>query len=401
MVKPPGVVGIVIAKTDDHHRQRQGLAPGFSTTALAAQEARIQMYIDHFISQVAEDASSGPLDMAERINWAIFDVIGDLGFGESFGCLENRHTHPWIRNLTSQTTIFVWFTAIDRYGLSRLMSHLIPKSVLEARDADMKFVSDKIDKRVSQGMRNDFLDQVLKRPLLSPHDIEHTPSSKLTGMSLEELKVNASVVALAGSETTATLLAGTLNALLLNPHVLTKLTSDVRSTFSAYNDITIASASLVIYLRHVLDEALRFYNPAPFVSGRLVPPGGRMVSSRYHPAGTGIHVCAHAAYRSPHNFARPDEFIPERWGNPKPEEFVNDNKDNVFQPFSYGPRNCIGRNLAYAEMRVLMAKFLWKFDIAIPEEKEEEMRSWVERQKVWIIWEKMPLWVDVREREME
>jgi averantin hydroxylase len=401
MSKLPGADGIVVASTEVHQRQRQALAPGFSTTALVAQEFRIQMYVDQFISQVAQDAPSGPLNMAERVNWAIFDVIGDLGFGESFGCLENRHTHPWILNLTSLTTMLVWLTAINRYGLSRLMSHLIPKSVLEARDADIKFVSDKIDNRVSQGSRNDFLDQVLKHPLLSAHDVAHIPPTNLTGMSLEELKVNASIIALAGSETTATLLSGTLNSLLLNPRVLNKLTTDIRSTFSAYNGITIASASSVLYLRHVLDEALRFYNPAPFVSGRLVPPGGRMVSSHYHPGGTGIHVCAHAAYRSPHNFARPDEFIPERWTNPKPDEFMNDNRDNVFQPFSYGPRNCIGRNLAYAEMRILLAKFLWRFDITVPEGREEECRTWVERQRTWIIWEKMPLWVDVREREVE
>ena len=47
-----------------------------------------------------------------------------------------------------------------------------------------------------------------------------------------------------------------------------------------------------------------------------------------------------AAFHSERNFADPESFIPERFlGDPR---FVNDNKD-VFQPFSFGPRNCIGR----------------------------------------------------------
>lgn len=47
-----------------------------------------------------------------------------------------------------------------------------------------------------------------------------------------------------------------------------------------------------------------------------------------------------AAYHSPANFADPKSFIPERFlGDP---QFENDSK-TVLQPFSFGPRNCIGR----------------------------------------------------------
>lgn len=38
-------------------------------------------------------------------------------------------------------------------------------------------------------------------------------------------------------------------------------------------------------------------------------------------------------------------------------------------PFSMGPRSCIGRNLAWAEMRIILARLLWVFDIAEEEDK--------------------------------
>ena len=45
-------------------------------------------------------------------------------------------------------------------------------------------------------------------------------------------------------------------------------------------------------------------------------------------------------YHTEKYFKRPYEFIPERWlGDP---EFDSDRKD-ALQPFSYGPRACIGR----------------------------------------------------------
>ena len=48
----------------------------------------------------------------------------------------------------------------------------------------------------------------------------------------------------------------------------------------------------------------------------------------------------YAAYHSPLNFSRPEEFIPERFIDVA--EFPDDRRE-VLQPFSMGPRNCIGK----------------------------------------------------------
>jgi len=48
----------------------------------------------------------------------------------------------------------------------------------------------------------------------------------------------------------------------------------------------------------------------------------------------------YAANHDPANFAEVESFIPERWlGDPR---FKNDDLA-VMQPFSYGPRNCLGK----------------------------------------------------------
>lgn len=57
------------------------------------------------------------------------------------------------------------------------------------------------------------------------------------------------------------------------------------------------------------------------------------------PAGTTVSVGNWSASHNPLNFQKPDEFIPERWID---EEYKNDHKD-AMQPFSLGPRNCIGK----------------------------------------------------------
>lgn len=96
-----------------------------------------------------------------------------------------------------------------------------------------------------------------------------------------------------------------------------------------------------------------------------------------------------AAYHSPRNFHAPERYLPERWlpeaKTDPASPFFSDNRE-VLQPFSIGPRNCIGRNLAFAEMRVIIARLLWNFDIEIC----EESKDWSD-QKTFTLWEKPPL----------
>lgn len=93
-------------------------------------------------------------------------------------------------------------------------------------------------------------------------------------------------------------------------------------------------------------------------------------------------------YHNEHNFARPLEFHPERWlGDPvKYPEFANDQFES-FMPFSTGHADCIGRNLAYSEMRLILAKILLNFDLTIAENSQ----GWIDGQKAFIVWQKPSL----------
>jgi cytochrome P450 len=55
-----------------------------------------------------------------------------------------------------------------------------------------------------------------------------------------------------------------------------------------------------------------------------------------------VSVPAYVAQHSALNFKRPDEFVPERWLAEAQEEFATD-KTQALVPFSFGPRNCLGK----------------------------------------------------------
>jgi cytochrome P450 len=95
-------------------------------------------------------------------------------------------------------------------------------------------------------------------------------------------------------------------------------------------------------------------------------------------------------YRDPVCFHSTTSFFPERWlademANPD-SPFFNDQR-HAFQPFSLGPRSCMGQNLAWAELRLVLAKLLWKFDVQAVQGKELE---W-EQLRTFLLVEKKPI----------
>lgn len=66
------------------------------------QEPLITKYIDTFIQTVAEHSAAGKsLSIVIWLNFMTLDIIGDLTYADSFGCLANSDYHPWVFNLTN------------------------------------------------------------------------------------------------------------------------------------------------------------------------------------------------------------------------------------------------------------------------------------------------------------
>ena len=84
------------------------------------------------------------------------------------------------------------------------------------------------------------------------------------------------------------------------------------------------------------------------------------------PEGTQIRAQPFSIQRDARNFSNPLEFWPERWliGDgflPEPAGFVHN--PNALLAFSWGPANCVGKNLALLEMRMIVCGIVQRFDL--------------------------------------
>lgn len=161
---------------------------------------------------------------------------------------------------------------------------------------------------------------------------------------------------IAGSETTATTLVCMTYYIVRNPSIQDRLKTEIRTAFTRYEDIDAASANTLPYLRVVIQEAMRVFPPLPFALPRVVPVGGSTVDGHHVPGGvcnihhslcrikssqskqTIVSTSPFAACMASANFKGPWEFKPERWLG----QNVTDDLE-ASQPFSLGPRSCMGR----------------------------------------------------------
>nr|XP_001393034.2 cytochrome P450 [Aspergillus niger CBS 513.88] len=333
-----------------HSRMRKLLAPAFTPRALRVQEPVLQRYasllVDRIKDQVSVAGTDGAvIDMGPWFNFTTFDIFGDLGFGESFNCLQHSQYHPWIALLFGSVKAASFIAAARYYPpLEALLMKCIPRSLHEKSQRHYRQIIDKIDRRLSWE---------LQRPDIMSHLIDENGQVALP--------------------------RGELN-----------------STFMILTTTGIAAD--LPYLAAVIQEGLRLCPPVPWMLPRQVPPGGSTVCGTWLPGGvsqTAVSLQAYTLNRDPSRFHAASSFLPERWlpdasSNPN-SNFYQDDRHAV-QPFSMGPQSCLGQHLAWAEMRLILTKLLVNFDFEAVEGKQlrwEELRT-------FLLVEKRPLEVRVR-----
>ncbi|MCJ1352148.1 MAG: hypothetical protein MMC33_002132 [Icmadophila ericetorum] len=380
---------IISANQAEHTRIRKLLAYAFSDGALLEQEPLLTHYFDLLVSRLKQQIDGpacGRINIMAWYNFTSFDIVGDLVLGEPFGALESGQYHSWIRNIFEGVKFIGVMRLADTYQmvgvLFKILQTAIP-SIGAKRAAYLEFTRTKIESRLDRKTdRKDFMTYILR------HNDER-------GMTRKEIIGTSRVLLIGGSETTATLLSGATYYILQNRAILHRVQSEVREAFKTADDITFRSVSkpdMLPYMDAVLQESLRCYPPVPAILPRKTGPEGALIDGNYVPRNISVGVHQWSAFHSSTNFASPDTFDPERWLPDAPAKYSKDIKA-AFQPFSLGPRVCIGKSLAYFEMRSILARVLWNFDMQI----EEESQGWME-QKEHTLWDKPPLWVTLTHR---
>ncbi|KAF7907644.1 uncharacterized protein EAF01_005230 [Botrytis porri] len=341
--RPPGVEAhnFITANAIDHARFRKAFQPAFSDRATKSHEPTVKRYIDILILRLNEAIAEqrtddGTVDLVQWLNFTTFDIIGDLGWGSSFKCLQESPYHPWIKVVSHSKAVLI-ANSIKYYPLlEAFLIKITPASTLR----DLRQALETGHLRVQDRLHHD-----VDQPDIMSHVIDHNKSSTEIALSTGEIEMNSMDLIVAGSETLTTTLAAAIHFLLENPKCLETLEKENRTNFRTEEQITNKSSSSLPYLMAVLNESLRMSPPLPDSLRREVPSGGATIAGHFVPGGTTVSVACWSLFHSSSNFVSPDEFIPKRWlDNSGNRSSMNKRADsnNVFYLFLLGAHNCIG-----------------------------------------------------------
>ena len=186
--------------------------------------------------------------------------------------------------------------------------------------------------------------------------------------TVSRLKDEAAIVVAAGTVTTGWALSVATYHLLASPEILARLKTELNSAVPNHDvqPIPLAALENCGYLVAVVQEAIRL---SYGVASRLqrISPDKEMVfrdqSSKEEwviPPGTPVGMTSVLVHQDPSIFPDPHSFRPERW-------IENPRLDRFLVSFSKGSRQCLGINLAYAEMYLCLFAIFSRFGSGGPD----------------------------------
>lgn len=372
----------------EHTRKRKTVSHTFSTKSIGQFEQYMHQNLELFVKQwdnLANNAKGGfaKLDCLHWYNYLAFDMIGDLAFGQPFGMLEKGQDLTEIRKTPDAPITYApAVEVLNRRGEVSGTLGCFPALKPYAKYFPDPFFSQGAEAvenlagmavaRVAQrldGKRDPDRVDLLARLMEGKDEKgEKLGRSELTAEALTQL--------IAGSDTTSNTSCAILYWVTKTPGVLEKLRKELDQAIPQTLDVpTFELVKELPYLKKVISETMRIHSTSSLGLPRVVPPGpGVTILGQHFPAYTVLSVPTYTIHHSKEIWGPDaDEFKPDRWDN------LSDRQKNAFIPFSYGPRSCVGRNVAEMELALIIATTFRRYDFELYQDTLETREGFLRK----------------------
>ncbi|KAF9260594.1 cytochrome P450 [Marasmius fiardii PR-910] len=412
----------------EHTRKRKIVAHIFSQKSVVEFEPHVRMYVGQLLDQwerlcnkavKGESGREGEggwfgkdgrlwLDCLPWCNYLAFDIIGDLAFGAPFGmlvackdiapvpvdqkaCMDSYGQE----NQPAQQKEIPAVKVINGRGEFSASVGVIPTWLrpLAVRSPwfreggeDVRTLAGIAIMAVSKRLQTESDRSDLLQKLQNSKDEHGNP------MSRGELTAEALTLLIAGSDTTSNSTCAIIYYLATHPSAQAKLQEELDENLPAEHTATLEAVKNLPYLQAVINESLRLHSTSALGLPRITPEDGMVVPLGFSSdspqvelkPGSIVSVPSFTIHRSAEIWGEDYElFRPERWIEAE-EEWKKiqakggDDKNSkyrlfqqTFNPYSLGPRACVGKNLANLELQIIVASVLRKFHFVMENEGEQ------------------------------
>ncbi|KLO13578.1 cytochrome P450 [Schizopora paradoxa] len=344
-----------------HTNRRRVWNRAFNTESLKEYYDMIVRRAERLAERIG--AIDGPVDLTAWLSYFQFDVMGDMSFSGGFEMLNAREDEDGLGRIIS-----------DYFRLVSVLVHvpwfLKTLARLPAMSEDIKklhnFGAERAARRIKDGS--------LKKDLW--YHLSDEAGLEKEKPALNDLIADGGLAIVAGGDTTSRAIQNIFYMLLSHPAHHDRLRKELDNAFPSGDGIfDVARYTELKFLDAVMNETLRLYPPIPTNGPRRVANGSkaRTICGKFIPEGTEVYVPPYVLHRDPRYFSpSPDDFIPERWMNPETESTESILNTTAYIPFSYGPQNCVGKNLARNEVKMVTTMLLSRFNFKFADEFEKD-----------------------------
>ncbi|MET9864852.1 cytochrome P450 [Streptomyces sp. NPDC006386] len=324
---------VVTATGRTHVRKRRQVQPAFA-------HAEISRYVDIMRAEVTATVAGWEpgraLDVREAMVGLSLDMLAKTVFS---GSLDDAV----FRRLRSDLSV-----VMNDVGVRMMLPDWAERLPLpfnrrfdRARAGVRATVNNAVDELQASGHdTGDMLSMLLRA-------VDEETGEPLTG---DQICSEILTLAVAGTETTASVLSWTLYELARHPGIEARVLAELDEVLGE-RPVTFDDVPRLPYLNRVITETLRLHHPGWLVTRRTTEE--TRLGAWTLPAGTELAYCQHALHRDPERFPHPLTFDPDRWNDPAQEP-----PPGAFLPFGEGKHKCMGDRFARTEMVTALATML-------------------------------------------
>jgi len=295
--------GIMTIEEPSHMINKKEMYPSFSNNMIKQYENKVACATDYVLSSWSEE-----INVRKEMKFLVFKSVVDIFFSEN---MDDEFI-----NISSSATITADKIAWDIDDNDR------PTSTKILQDFCKKIVDKRIE---SKENKNDFLGMVIN-------------SYNNKKINIDELYDQTITIFLTSYESTSHFLEWALYYLSVNPEWQEKISEKEN-------------------LDALINEVLRLC--PPIWNTQHLATEDVVVDETFIPAGTKVVTSSYVMHRDKNIFEHPDLFKPERWLENKKLS------NGEYFPFLFGKRQCIGREFALMEIRVVLTKITEMFKIKL------------------------------------
>ncbi|KAG6762252.1 cytochrome P450 86A1-like [Populus alba x Populus x berolinensis] len=360
--------------------QRKTAALEFTTRTLRQAMARwVNQTIKNRLWNILDKAVTAKhsVDLQELLLRLTFDNICGLTFGKDPETLspempENPFAIAF--DTATEATLQRFLYPGILWRVQKLLGIGAERRLKKSLEVVEKYMDDAIAAR-KENPSDDLLSRFMKK-----RDVEgnHFPISVLQRIALNFV--------LAGRDTSSVALSWFFWLVMNHPEVEAKIVKEISAilTETRGNDrqkwldepLVFDEADKLVYLKAALAETLRLYPSVPqdfkyVVENDVLPDGTRV------PAGSTITYSIYSVGRMKSIWGEDCmEFKPERWLSPEEDRFEPPKDGYKFVAFNAGPRTCLGKDLAYLQMKSVASAVLLRYRLSlVPGHRVEQKMS--------------------------